>query len=105
MMLRLPGTPANRRLWGKQLKRLGRFLTWQLRCLMTLLITDPRFLLHDTGQHPETADRLRSVSQRLQQSGLIERCTPLPFAPIDDDAIARVHDRSFFRIQEQLAAE
>jgi acetoin utilization deacetylase AcuC-like enzyme len=72
---------------------------------MTLLITDPRFLLHDTGQHPETANRLRSVTQRLQQSGLVESCTPLPFTPINDEAIACVHNPSFFSILDQLVAE
>jgi acetoin utilization deacetylase AcuC-like enzyme len=72
---------------------------------MTLLITDPRFLLHDTGQHPECADRLRSITARLQQSGLIERCTPLSFAPISDQAISRVHDGSFFAKLDELVAE
>jgi len=27
---------------------------------MTLLYTDPLFLEHDTGRHPENADRLRA---------------------------------------------
>jgi acetoin utilization deacetylase AcuC-like enzyme len=72
---------------------------------MTLLLTDSRFLLHDTGQHPETSGRLRSVTERLRQSGLIERCTPLPFEPIDDRSIERVHDRSFLTILDQLVSE
>ena len=32
---------------------------------MTLLYTDPLFLKHDTGRHPETSDRLRSITARL----------------------------------------
>jgi acetoin utilization deacetylase AcuC-like enzyme len=58
---------------------------------MTILISDNRFLLHDTGMHVETADRLRAITSRLQKAGLIERCTPLPFKPIEESAIERVH--------------
>ena len=32
---------------------------------MTLLFTDPIFLEHDTGRHPESAERLRSVTAKL----------------------------------------
>ena len=34
---------------------------------MTLLYTDPLFLKHDTGQHPENAGRLRSITARLEK--------------------------------------
>src|SRR5437773_1839090 len=30
---------------------------------MTLLYTDPIFLEHDTGPHPETAERLRAIDR------------------------------------------
>ena len=41
---------------------------------MTLLYTDPLFLKHDTGRHPETADRLRAepaqpTARRTQGAG------------------------------------
>ncbi len=57
---------------------------------MTLLYTDPLFLRHDTGQHPERADRLRSVTARLGGAGLIERCTRGACSPLTEDAVKRV---------------
>ena len=72
---------------------------------MTLLISDPRFLRHDTGHHVETADRLRSITDRLQKAGLIERCTPLEFEPIDEKDIERVHDHHVLAVLHKLMAE
>ncbi len=72
---------------------------------MTLLITDPRFLRHDTGHHIETADRLRSITSRLQNAGLIERCTPLTFEPIDEKAIEHVHTHHVLAVLHKLMAE
>ena len=58
---------------------------------MTLLFSDPLFLKHDTGQHPERADRLRSISARLRQGGLVERCTPGTCRPLTEEAVTEVH--------------
>ncbi len=43
---------------------------------MTLLYSDSLFLQHETGPHPETADRLRVVTARLEKAGLPARCRP-----------------------------
>jgi acetoin utilization deacetylase AcuC-like enzyme len=59
---------------------------------MTLLYTDPLFLEHDTGSHPERPARLRSIDARLRQSGLIERCTAGTYAPLNEDAVRQVHE-------------
>jgi hypothetical protein len=37
---------------------------------MTLLYYDPAFLQHETGSHPERADRIRQIPPRLQQNGM-----------------------------------
>jgi acetoin utilization deacetylase AcuC-like enzyme len=58
---------------------------------MTLLYTDPLFLKHDTGRHPETADRLRSISARLNQAGLPAKCTAGTYRPLAEETVARVH--------------
>jgi acetoin utilization deacetylase AcuC-like enzyme len=58
---------------------------------MTLLYTDPVFLDHDTGQHPETAERLRAIGKMLDESGLRVRCTPGEFTPIDPAALRSIH--------------
>jgi acetoin utilization deacetylase AcuC-like enzyme len=58
---------------------------------MTLLYTDPVFLEHDTGDHPERVERLRRVTARLQKTGLASMCKPGTFAPISKDALTRLH--------------
>jgi acetoin utilization deacetylase AcuC-like enzyme len=58
---------------------------------MTLLLSDPRFQLHDTGWHPECAARLSEIAAELKQSGLAQRCTSLPFDAIDETAIIELH--------------
>jgi acetoin utilization deacetylase AcuC-like enzyme len=58
---------------------------------MTLLYTDPIFLDHDTGAHPETAERLRAIGRRLDDAELRAKCPPGRFAPIDPAALLSVH--------------
>ena len=58
---------------------------------MTLLYTDPLFLKHDTGQHPEKADRLRSITARLEKAGLVKKCTAGAYKPLSEDTVTRVH--------------
>src|SRR5262245_46296688 len=71
---------------------------------MTLLITDPRFLQHDTGpHHVETADRLRSIEARLHERGLIERCTTLPIEQITDAEVKRIHDQGMIALLRRIA--
>ncbi|TWT30751.1 histone deacetylase family protein [Blastopirellula retiformator] len=41
---------------------------------MTLLYSDHEFLEHETGHHPESAQRLVAVTERLEKSGLIDQC-------------------------------
>jgi acetoin utilization deacetylase AcuC-like enzyme len=58
---------------------------------MTLLYTDPIFLEHDTGQHPETAERLRAIGTMLDETGLRGRCAAGQFAPLDAAELRSVH--------------
>jgi acetoin utilization deacetylase AcuC-like enzyme len=58
---------------------------------MTLLFSDPLFLRHQTGRHPETAGRLRAVTARLDAAGLPARCTPGSYQPLTEDEVRRVH--------------
>lgn len=59
---------------------------------MTILYTDPLFLKHETGHHPETAERLRAIGKQLEQSGLAARCTAGKYQPLDEQTVARLHD-------------
>jgi acetoin utilization deacetylase AcuC-like enzyme len=70
---------------------------------MTLLYYDPRFLEHDTGQHPERADRLQQVARHLQRTKLETRCGRPKWEPVTDDELALVHDLDYARGVRELA--
>jgi acetoin utilization deacetylase AcuC-like enzyme len=58
---------------------------------MTLLYSDPRFLAHETGRHPERAERLRRVTARLSEKGIDSLCRRPACEPISIQRLARVH--------------
>ncbi|MGD0899886.1 MAG: histone deacetylase [Thermoguttaceae bacterium] len=62
---------------------------------MTLLYDDPCFLGHATGQHPERAARLRAIAERLQATGLGDRCVRPELKPCDRRRLARVHSPKY----------
>jgi acetoin utilization deacetylase AcuC-like enzyme len=70
---------------------------------MTLLYSDPLFLQHDTGPHPETAERLRWVTARLEVSELAARCRPGSYRPLAPEAVTAVHDPAMVRRVKQEA--
>ena len=70
---------------------------------MTLLYTDPQFLQHDTGPHPETADRLRAITFRLGKTDLPARCRPGSYRPLTTEAVARIHSPRMVRAAEDTA--
>lgn len=62
---------------------------------MTLLYCPPCFLNHETGHHPECADRIRQIPGRLEQAGLTERCIQPAFKPVSRARLARVHSAAY----------
>ncbi|MBL8795522.1 MAG: histone deacetylase [Planctomycetia bacterium] len=70
---------------------------------MTILYTDPLFLQHDTGKHPETSERLRSVTARLEKAGLPKKCLAGKYEPLAEDKIAKVHAPMMLVRAKQLA--
>jgi acetoin utilization deacetylase AcuC-like enzyme len=58
---------------------------------MTVLYTDPIFLAHDTGRHPENAGRLRAILARLGKAGLVQDCTRGTFQPMAEESLLTVH--------------
>lgn len=62
---------------------------------MTLLYSHPCFLAHETGNHPERADRIRRIEARLEQSGLAARCARPDPPAVDRRRLARVHTPSY----------
>jgi acetoin utilization deacetylase AcuC-like enzyme len=71
---------------------------------MTLLYTDPLFLEHETGPHPETPERLRAITRRLQQSGVGARCRPGSYEPLTANVVAQLHTPRMVRRVEEAAA-
>ncbi len=71
---------------------------------MTLLFTDPLFLKHNTGKHVETADRLRSITARLEKAELIKQCQAGTYKPLSEDAIGQVHSARQIASAKQVAA-
>jgi acetoin utilization deacetylase AcuC-like enzyme len=59
---------------------------------MTHLLSDPRFLRHETGSHPERPARLVRITARLEQAGLTAQCRSVKFEPLSAEKIATVHD-------------
>ena len=58
---------------------------------MTLLFTDAVFLEHDTDKHPESAERLRSITHKLTELKLDERCARGEIAAASREQLLRVH--------------
>jgi acetoin utilization deacetylase AcuC-like enzyme len=58
---------------------------------MTLLYSDPRFLDHVTGTHPERPERLRQVTRHLERVGLDQQCARPTWEQISLTRLAHVH--------------
>jgi acetoin utilization deacetylase AcuC-like enzyme len=72
---------------------------------MTLLLTDSRFLLHDTGRHVETPARLAAITDRLQKSGLASKCSTQTWEPIGEDEILAVHEPQVLALLKAITAQ
>jgi acetoin utilization deacetylase AcuC-like enzyme len=89
-----------RKLWQKHTSPLKAI---SMETNMTILYTDPIFLKHDTGMVPERADRLRAVTARLDKSGLTKRCTAGEYAPLTEEAVAKVHSPEVIERVKEVA--
>lgn len=58
---------------------------------MPLLYTDPVFLNHDTGQHPESPQRLRTVAEQLKSGEVLERFKQQNVVSATVEQLVRVH--------------
>ena len=70
---------------------------------MTLLYYNPRFLEHDTGMHPECAQRLRQVVDHLDESGLAGRCAQAEWNEVDRERLLSVHEEQQIAGLEEIA--
>ncbi len=67
------------------------------------LVYDPLYLDHDTGRHPENAERLRAVIGHLEQSGLSARLRSLTARDATTDELAFVHDHDYVELVRRTA--
>jgi len=70
---------------------------------MTLLYTDEKFLLHDTGKHPECPARLEHIHRMLNRTGLKKRTTQVEIVRARDEDLLRVHPQSHLTAVQELA--
>src|SRR5205085_10996333 len=71
---------------------------------MTLLYYDPRFLEHDTGNHPERPSRLRQIVARLESTGIMTGCARPTWEPASRARLERVHEPGHIDNVEAMAA-
>jgi acetoin utilization deacetylase AcuC-like enzyme len=69
-----------------------------------ILYADPCFLRHETGRHPESADRLRAVYAHLESTGLTDRFDRGQIRTATLEQISRVHEPEYIRQIERWAA-
>lgn len=72
---------------------------------MTLLYTDPRFLNHETGAHPERPLRLTQIVAHLERQGLVARCRRPEWQPASMERLARVHHPEYVAAVEAFARQ
>ncbi|MDI3339575.1 MAG: histone deacetylase [Sphaerobacter sp.] len=68
----------------------------------TALVLSDRFRLHDTGSHPENAQRLVAIERHLRLRGLLADRTVLEPEPATPADVGLVHDQEYIRFIEQL---
>lgn len=59
--------------------------------MMPLLYTDPCFLEHNTGSHPETSKRLEAISERLAKSDLLTKFQRGEIKSATREQLERIH--------------
>ena len=64
---------------------------------MTLIFTDPIFLEHETGRHPESPARLKSITEHLERTQLLSRVTTGKIRTASKDELTLVHDDDYIQ--------
>ncbi len=73
--------------------------------LRIALWKDDLFLAHDTGKHPESAERLRAVHAKIEASPVWAACEVQPLAKPDKALVERVHPALMVQAIERLCAK
>lgn len=73
--------------------------------IVTLLYTDPLFLQHQTGAHPERPLRVATIDAQLHETGLAARCTRPTWDPATTEQLARIHEPRYLDVLRHFAAD
>jgi acetoin utilization deacetylase AcuC-like enzyme len=71
--------------------------------MKTLLYSDPLFLEHKTGAHPERPLRLEKITAHLEEQKLAERCASPKWKPVSRERLLRNHTAEHITIVEKFA--
>ena len=63
--------------------------------MATGFYTNPIYLEHDTGNHPENADRLRAIDEHLRYSGLLNELEMRPGCTAELKEIQLLHSKKY----------
>jgi acetoin utilization deacetylase AcuC-like enzyme len=72
---------------------------------MAILFMDDVFLEHETGRHPERADRLRSIHRRLEAEKISDRFERGTIRSATPEELMRVHAAGHIEAMRQFAAK
>ncbi len=67
------------------------------------LLYDDRFLLHDTGAHPENAVRLKRTVELFRSRGVMDLVERPQFSPADEKFLEMVHTRPYINQVQRFA--
>jgi acetoin utilization deacetylase AcuC-like enzyme len=70
----------------------------------TGIVYDDRYLKHDTGNHPESAQRLKAIYSFLSEKGVLERARRIEPYPASTEIIEYVHTTSYIEHVRGLSA-
>jgi acetoin utilization deacetylase AcuC-like enzyme len=69
------------------------------------IVYDNCFLKHDTGNHPESAERLEQVYAFLSEKGAFEKTQRIEPYPAPSTTVAYVHTQAHIHHVKHLAAQ
>ena len=70
---------------------------------MAVLFYDPCFLEHETGMHPESPERLRTVISRLEKHALVQACRRGEVLPAPLGDVGRLHEPDYVAAVNEFA--
>ena len=66
-------------------------------------VYDPIYLKHDTGQHPENANRLKAIMRYLERAGPWQQLVPVKPRAATIQELSLVHDRKYISHIQEVA--